>query len=144
MMMREFEEGGQGVARRVCLLLLALLVLLALLLVLLGGRGRGRNTFHQYRVVCEVCERARVSERVCKVNKKCRVKSVESRTKGKNQKIKGSTPKSSNLGLYRAVVGSLSTPHNGTRYTVHTPHHPSPGIQHSAFSIHKSSCSLFL
>lgn len=52
MMMREFEEGGQGVARRVCLLLLALLVLLALrlLLVLLGGRGRGRNTFHQYRV----------------------------------------------------------------------------------------------
>lgn len=50
-MMREFEEGGQGVARRVCLLLLlALLVLLALLLVLLGGRGRGRNTFHQYRV----------------------------------------------------------------------------------------------
>lgn len=53
MMMREFEEGGQGVARRVCLLLLllALLVLLAQLLVLLGGRGRGRNTFHQYRVV---------------------------------------------------------------------------------------------
>lgn len=59
MMMREFEEGGQGVVRRVCLLLLALLVLLAQLLVLLGGRGRGRNTFHQYRVcVRYVNERA--------------------------------------------------------------------------------------
>lgn len=50
MMMREFEEGGQGVARRVCLLLLLALLALRLLLVLLGGRGRGRNTFHQYRV----------------------------------------------------------------------------------------------
>lgn len=140
--MREFEEGGQGVARRVCLLLL-LLALLVLLLVLLGGRGRGRNTFHQYRVCVRYVERARVSERVCKVNKKCRVKSVERVDEREKQKIKGSTPKSSNLGLYRAVVGSLSTPHNGTRYTVHTPHHPSP-FQHSAFSIHKSSCSLFL
>lgn len=49
-MMREFEEGGQGVARRVCLLLLLALLALRLLLVLLGGRGRGRNTFHQHRV----------------------------------------------------------------------------------------------
>lgn len=56
---------------------------------------------------------------------------------------KGSTPKSSNLGLYRAVVGSLSTPHNGTRYTVHTPHHPSPfSIQHSQIKLQPFSLML--
>lgn len=85
----------------------------------------------------EVCERARVSERVCKVNKKCRVKSVESRTKGKTKRV----PTWAFIARLLALSAHHTTVH-GTRYTHPITHHQAFSIQHSQIKLQPFSLML--